>query len=233
MSVVNTLHRELFAGVREGITEARQEAPVLAKVAGLRDPNCRAMNEGVYLRPMPYPILGQTGITPAGEVVHVSVNNNIPLWVERMMRVYNRGSDWAKKTVYKISKRTTKHELAHALSSRVARGERHNHDTVAVMESVTTYAAHKAARRLGKHAEAEEIRATNPYPRAWRLGEVADWAPYSSPSGEGYAAFMKDAQKEPFYKPLWRLTKAAATRKAREIFVAHPRYAFAYAKRCP
>ncbi len=208
MSVIDELQRELIRGVVDGRREALEEAPVLTQVAGLQSPNYAAMKKPIYVGPMPYPILGKTGIKPDGEVEYVAVNSNIPHWVEKAMRIYNKGVDWAKKFVYTRAKLTTEHELAHAQSSRVAKGEELNEDAVAVMESVTTYAKHKTAKKLGKHTKASVIKASNPYPRAWRLGEAADWAPYSSPSGEGYKAFMKDAGNEPFYKPLWRLGKA-------------------------
>jgi len=230
MSVVDALQRELVDGVVDGRKIALEEAPTLTYVAGLKDPNYAAMKKPIYLAGMPHPILGQTGITENGEVEYVAVNKNIPHWVQSMMRVYNKGLDWAKNTVYKIAKLTTEHELAHAQSSRVARGEKYNGDTVALMESITTYAKHRTAKLLGKKEKAELIKATNPYPKAWWLGEIADRAPYEGPSGEGYAALIMDAQKEPFYKPLWRLTKAAtkaAVRKGKDYLrgTGVPQYA--------
>lgn len=210
MSNAAELQRELFRGVEDGRREALAEAPVLTGIAGLRNPNYGALNSPIYLAPLADGVLGQTGIRKDGEVEYVAVNRKIPLWAERAMRMYSKSLDWAKVIVYRIAKLTTEHELMHAQSSRVARGEEFSGDTVAVMESLTTYAKHKAARQLGKEEKAELIKRTNPYPRAWMLGETADMAPYNGPSGEGYAAFISDAQQEPFYKPLWRLTKAAA-----------------------
>ena len=233
MSVVHELQQELFRGVVDGRREAIEEAPTLTKVAGLKNPNYDGMEQPIYLAPLPHPTLGVTGITKDGGTSYVAVNRNIPLWVEHAMRVYNKGAEWAKEQVYRIAKLTTEHELGHVQSSRVANGEEHSEKAVDVMESVTTYAKHKTAKRLGKHEKAGMIKATNPYPNAWRLGEIADWAPYEGPSGTGYAAFMRDAQSEPFYKPMGRLAAAAAKgtwRKAKESFAPQPKYAFAYAR---
>lgn len=216
--VAEELQRELFRGVADGRAEALSEAPTLTEVAGLRSPNYDALRGPIYLAPLADGVLGQTGIRKDGGVEYVAVNRKIPVWAERAMRMYNKGLEWAKGMVYRIAKLTTEHELAHAQSSRVAKGEVVNKDGVAVMESITTYAKHKTANRLGKHRKAKLIERTNPYPTAWKLGEIADRAPYSGPSGEGYAAFISDAQKEPFYKPLLRLSKAAtkaAIRKGR------------------
>lgn len=232
MSVVDELHKALFAGVADGRREAIEEAPTLTDVAGLRNPNYDGMKGTIYLAPMPYPTLGATGITNDGGVQYVAVNSDIPLWAEKMMRVYNKGVEWAKELVYSVAKLTTEHELAHAQSSKVAKGEGHDENTTGVMESVTTYAKHKTARRLGKHKKAGIIKRTNPYPFAWKIGEIADRAPYESESGTGYAAFMEDVQKEPFRRPLWRLAKAAAKaswRKASEALSPEtPAYAYAY-----
>lgn len=233
MSVVHELQQELFRGVEHGRREAIEEASTLTKVAGLKNPNYDGLKQPIYLAPLPHSVLGQTGITKEGEASYVAVNRNIPLWVERMMQVYNKSTDWAKRTVYNIAKLTTEHELAHVQSSRVAKGEEHSEKAVDVMESVTTYAKHQTAKRLGKHEKAGMIKATNPYPRAWKLGQIADWAPYQGPSGEGYAAFIRDAQSEPFYKPFGRLAASAAKaswRKTKELSTLQPRYAFVYAK---
>ncbi|MBS3052889.1 MAG: hypothetical protein J4469_00140 [Candidatus Aenigmarchaeota archaeon] len=228
MSVTAELHEELFRGVRDGRAEAIAEAPTLTKVAGLRDPNYAALQNDIYLTSLPQGVLGQTGIRKDGEVQYVAVNKHIPSFVERAMQMYKKSVEWAKETVYNIAKLTTEHELAHAQSSKVAKGEEIDQDGVALMESVTTYAKHKTAKRLGKDKKAEMIKRTNPYPKAWKLGEVADWAPYSGPSGEGYAAFIQDAHSEPFYKPLGRLAKSAAKaaiRKGKEVVgKAYPSY---------
>ncbi len=229
MSVTAELHEELFRGIRDGRAEAIAEAPTLTQVAGLRHPNYDAMRKPIYLASLLKGVLGQTGIRKDGEVEYVAVNKDIPLWVERAMQMYDKGKEWAKEIVYKIAKLTTGHELVHAQSSRVAKGEDINEDGVSVMESITTYAMHKTAKILGKKEKAELIKRTNPYPKAWALGEVADWAPYNGPSGEGYAAFIQDAHSEPFYKPLGRLAKSAtkaAIRKGKDFVKgkAYPGY---------
>ena len=210
MSVVNALKEELFSGISAGRREAIDEAPTLTNVAGLKNPNYADLKKPINVYPMPGNVLGHTDINPDGKVNYVAINSKIPYIVEKAMQVYNKSLDWAKKTVYKISKLTTEHELAHVQSSNVVKGEEYNTNTVDVMESVTTYAKHKTAKALGKHEKAKLIEQTNPYPKAWLMGKIADWAPYKSITGkEGYAAFMEDVQKEPFYKPVWRLTKAA------------------------
>ena len=159
MSIATELKQELFRGVEHGRREAIEEAPTLTKVAGLKNPNYDGMKQTIYLAPLPHPVLGQTGITREGEANYVAINRNIPLWVERMMRVYNKGAEWGRKMVYNIAKLTTEHELAHVQSSRIAKGETHDQNAVAVMESVTTYAKHETARRLGKHEKAGMIKA--------------------------------------------------------------------------
>jgi hypothetical protein len=209
MSIANELVQELFRGIDDGRREAIEEAPYLTKVAGLRNPNVDAMYSPIHVTALPERVLGQTGIKKDGEVAYVAVSKDIPYFVTRAMQTYNKSLEWAKATVYRIAKLTTEHELAHAQSSRVAKGEDVNGDAVSVMESITTYAKHKVAKMLGKLEKADHIEKTNPYPGAWMVGKLADWAPYSGPSGMGYAALVMDAQKEPFYKPLWRLTKSA------------------------
>lgn len=216
MSVTAELHEELFRGIRDGRAEAIAEAQHFTRIAGLKEPNYNAMRDPIRVAYLPDGVLGETGITYKGEVTDVAINGKIPSMVEKAMRVYNKSLEWAKKIVYKITKLTTEHELGHVQSSKLAKGENPGYDTTAVMESVTTYAKHKTAKRLGKREKAEMIKRTNPYPKAWRLGEVADWAPYSGPSGEGYAAFIQDAHSEPFYKPLGRLAKSAAKAAVRK-----------------
>ena len=85
------------------------------------------------------------------------------------------------------------------------------------MESVTTRGRYKVKKRAGKHEDAEFVKATNPYPRAWQLAEAADWIPYKGPSGEGYAAFLADGSREPLYKPLGRLAWQSAKAGFRKL----------------
>ena len=212
MSIVKELERQLHAGVRDASIEFKGEAPTIARVTGLREPNYKAATEQpVYLESMKYPTLGETGIRKDGEVQYVAVNSGIPKIVENAMKVYNKGLEWAKQTVYKIAKMVTKHEKTHALSSRVAKGKPFDQRTVDVMESITTYGLKKGLEEAGKPKEAEYVERTNPYPRSWLIGQAADWAPYISPHSkrERYAGFIEDTQTEgSFYKPLARLAGA-------------------------
>lgn len=211
------LMRELYDGVVDGRRVAIEEAPHLAKVAGLKYPNYDALYREIEIRPMPPPILGATAITRKGDVLGIYVNKLIPHFVSLIAEKYRKGVDWARDMVYKIAKLTTEHELGHALSSRVAKGEKINKDTVNIMESISTYARHVVAKLLGKNKKAEFIKATNPYKKAWLIGYMADKIPYESESGKGYAAFIRDAQSEPFYKTLLRLAKQSVNSIGRRI----------------
>ena len=213
MSVIAELERELFEGVRDGRREAIQEAPYLAKEAGLKNPNYKAINEmPIKIKPLPPSTLGATGVLPDGTVSEVSVNRMIPYIFGYIAKKYNKSREWAKKKVYDMAKLTTEHELAHVLSSYVAKGEEFNKKSVDLMETISTYAKHRVARRLGKNKKAEMIENTNPYPVSWKIGKMADKVPYKSEKtgNEGYPALIEDAQSEPFYKPMWRLSKQSA-----------------------
>jgi hypothetical protein len=219
MSYEEAAMAALVEGVRDGRREAIEEAPTLTKVAGLRNPNI----EGLYktpleIGPLPDGMLGVTYIKD-GEALGVRVNSGIAKMAAYAAEKYKLGRDAAKRIAYRMGLLTSQHEHVHVQSSRVAKGEEIDDKAVDIMESITTYAMHKSALLHGKTEKAKLIAATNPYPRSWQIGEIADWAPYEGPSGDGYAAFIMDLQKEPFYKPLWRLTKAsakAAVRKGKE-----------------
>ncbi|MEM7819675.1 MAG: hypothetical protein QXD48_02495 [Candidatus Aenigmatarchaeota archaeon] len=216
---VDELEKELFEGIKDGRRAALEEAPYLVKVAGLKNPNYYGLYKEIKVSPLPPSVLGATDIAQDGSVIGIYVNRLIPYLVKMVAEKYRKGKEWAKEKVYKIAKLTTEHELAHALSSYVAKGEKINDDARNIMESISTYAKHKVAKLLRKNKKAEFIKEANPYPTAWFIGNVADRFYKSEKTGEeGYAAFIKDAQTEPFYKTLWRLAKQTTKGSIRRMF---------------
>jgi len=213
------LYPDFDAGIAAGKAVAKEEAPFLAKFLRLRYANYQDQNRDVEKFPLESSTLGIAYADREGKVHGIGVNMHIPKLVSAIAREYNKGREWAKKLVYNIAKLTVEHEMAHVLSSYVAKGEEFNDRTVDIMESITTYGRHKVAKMLGKNEKAEMIKKTNPYHKAWLIGKAADFAPYVSEitGREGYPALIEDAQIEPFQKTLGRLMKSTVKGVGRRI----------------
>lgn len=216
MSETDELNRTLFTGIEKGLETVRQEAPHIVKEAGIMDPNYAALKNPYVVVPLKGKTLGATEMdTQTGKVRGpYKFNSLIPDIFRRFAKIYQKGMDWVHGMVYRTGKDTAEHEGAHGLSSKVAKGEKFNQNTVDVMESITTFGRYKTKKNLGKEEEAEFIKQNNPYPRSWILGRLADILPYVSETGDyGYRAFIKDMHDQPFYKPIWRLAKQALSPK--------------------
>jgi len=209
-SLTQELYEPLIQGIKDGRRESLEEAPYIHGILGFKPDYDTLRKMPIELGHLPQGVLGVTQIAPEGKAVGMRISQYIAPMVAYAKEKYGRTKEWAKRMTYQIGKDTTNHEDYHVLSAGLAKGEEVDDDARDVMESITTRGRYKVAKALGKHEKASWVEKTNPYPSAWRLAEIADWAPYESESGRGYSAFLKDASKERFWKPLGRLTWAAA-----------------------
>ncbi len=209
----------LIEGVKAGRLDSLAEAPYVKDTLGINPDINTLRYVPTEVGPLPSGVSGVTHITPDGKAVGVRISSYLASLGMHIARKYRKSLDWAKNFIYELARDVTNHEDYHVLSAPLARGEEITDSARDLMESITTRGRYKVAKRLGKEKKAKFIEATNPYPRAWKMAEIADWAPYVGPSGEGYKGFLADASKESFYKPLgrlsWQATKAAV-RKGRD-----------------
>lgn len=201
----------LLEGVRAGRNDSLSEAPYIKETLGI-EPDVNTLRYvPTEIGPLPHGVLGVTHITPEGKAVGMRISSYLASLGLRVAQKYRKSFEWTKNFVYELAKDVTNHEDYHVLSASLARGEEISEPARDLMESVTTRGRYKVAKRLGKEKKAKFIEATNPYPKAWRMAEIADWVPYQSPSGEeGHKGLLADASRERFYKPIGRLAWQAA-----------------------
>lgn len=230
MSLIHELYDDVLLGVRDGRRQSIEHKESLAYHAALKEPNYSALGKPAVVADLPSGVLGVTELAPNGAVGNVYVAKSLANIGLAVKNAYDLTVSETRKFVRYLASLVTMHEDAHAVSSNLIIGEGHNSNSTKVLETVTTYALAQVLKDRGRHKDADSVKKMNPYPAAWLLGLAADKLPYSSESGTGYRAFMRDAQQEPFRKPLWRLAKAAARaswKKAAEMI--EPRDAPAYA----
>ena len=204
--------KALVQGVRDGRKDSLSEAPYLKDTLGFEPDTNTLRYMPIEIGPLQPGVLGVTHISPEGKAVGMRISQYIANLGLHLARKYNKSMDWAKDFIYWKARDTTNHEDYHVLSAGLAKGESITEPVRDAMETVTTRGRYKIKKKLGKHGQADIVEKTNPYPRAWHMSEVADWAPYKGPSGEGYKGFLGDAATEPLHKPLgrlaWQSTKA-------------------------
>src|SRR3989338_1772678 len=212
MSYEEEAMRALIGGVREGRQGSLDESRYVSGTLGFNPDTQTLKSMPIKVGPLPPPSMGVTHITPDGKAVGMQISTYIAKLGIYLAQKYNKSQDWALSFIRRYARDVTNHEDYHVMSAAIAKGEEITEPVRDAMESITTRGRYKVKKRAGKHKDAEFVKTTNPYPRAWHLAEAADWAPYQGPSGEGYAAFLGDASKEPMHKPLgrlaWQSTKA-------------------------
>jgi hypothetical protein len=217
MALSESLTRELYPellksqvqGVKDGRRDSINEASHIEKYLGFK-PDVEALKYvPTDIGPLQQGVLGVTQITPDGKAVRMRISNYISHLGLMMKEKYNLSFERTKEFVYRLTRDVTNHEDYHVMSAHLAKGEEITPKARDLMESITTRGRYLIAKMLGNHSKAELIEKTNPYPNAWSMSKLADWAPYEGPSGTGYKGFLGDASKEKFYKPLWRLGKSA------------------------
>ncbi len=209
----------LIKGIVDGREETLAEAPYMEKVLGVRPDTDTMGRLPIHVRSMYDPrILGVTNIED-GKATAVAINPSIIKLGKYLGEKYNKSKEWVLDWIYRQTKDTMDHEGKHILTARMSRGEKLDEKSRSVMESVTTYGRKKLAQYLGKHDKARHIEETNPYPLAWALGKAADMF-YEG----GFPAYLRDSSREPFYRPMGRLAKAAIRKGARNLV---PKFAFA------
>jgi hypothetical protein len=200
----------LLDGVHEGDNTSLSEAPHVKPGLGFNPSDDVLRNMQTEVGPLPEPsTLGVTYIPPNGKAVTKRINSYMAKAGAEAGRIYRKSEDWVYSKVRRLASLVTQHENMHVLSGHLARGEEIDERARNLMESITTYGLHKLKTLLGKYEDAEDIKRMNPYPVAWRLAKIADWA-YEGVRGNGYAGFLADAEAEPFRRTMWRLTKSAA-----------------------
>jgi hypothetical protein len=227
MSYEEAAMAALIDGVRDGRATALREAPHIEDTLGFKPDTYTLQNMPIDIGPLPNNVLGVTGIAPEGRATEMRINGYIPRMLMRFGETYKKSKEWVLDAIRHYAKHTTEHESYHVMSAPIAKGEEVDERARDLMESVTTRGRYKMKKKLGKNEDAEFVRITNPYAGAWKISELADWVPYEGPSGTGYRGLIADASKEPFYRPLWRLTKAAAKAAVMGRAANVPRYATA------
>lgn len=231
MSIAREFEGELFRGVADGHREAGNEFVRSANALGMEKPDYNSLRTlKPYVGALPDHVLGVTNVRPDGRATDVTINKYI---ANLGLRLYEKGKlsyEKAKNFVYKMGKMTTKHEYMHVFSAPIVRNEVITDKERDAMESLATYGLSKVLKENGKNDEADFVEKTNPYPRAWRLGKIADWADYTSEDRRynGYAGFVRDSEDMKIYKTYWKLGKAA-TKKAGKSLMPEFKPKFAYA----
>ncbi|MBS3051311.1 MAG: hypothetical protein J4400_04125 [Candidatus Aenigmarchaeota archaeon] len=217
MSYEEAAMKALIDGVKDGRRDSLSEAGYVRDTLGFRPDTDTLRSMPIEVGPLPPPSMGVTHITPEGKAAGMRISSYIVELGTQLAKKYSKSKDWALSFIRRYARDVTNHEDYHVMSASLARGLEITEPVRDAMESVTTRGRYKVKKRAGKHKDAEFVKTTNPYPRAWHLAEAADWAPYQGPSGEGYAAFLGDASKEPMHKPLGRLAWQSAKAGFRKL----------------
>src|SRR3989344_1522719 len=210
MSYEEAAMSALVRGVRVGRQNALREAPRIPDHLGFKPDTYTLSTMPIEVGPLPDGVLGVTHITPEGKAAGMRINSYISEIMTEMGRKYGATKNQVLNAIYKMARHTTEHEGYHVLSAHLARGEEIDESARDLMESITTRGRYKMKKALCDHEDAEFVKKTNPYPRAWRMSELADWAPYEGPSGTGYRGYISDSEAERFSKTNWRLAKSVA-----------------------
>ena len=201
----------LVQGVKSGRRNALREAPYIQDTLGFKPDTYTLKNMPIEIGPLGEGTLGVTHIAPEGKAVGMRISRYIPEIMMEMGRRYRATKEQVLNAIYNMARHTTEHEGYHVFSSPLAKGEQITEYARDIMESITTKGRYIMKKMLGDHKDADVVRDTNPYPRAWKMATLADWAPYEGFSGvDGYRGLVFDSQTHKFYKTGTRLLRSAA-----------------------
>src|SRR3989344_688030 len=211
MSYEEAAMTALVEGVRSGRQTALREAPYIQDTLGFKPDVYTLQNMPIKIGPLPEGVLGVTHISPEGKAVGMRISDYIPKFMTELGVKYKKSTAEILSAIYRIARHTTEHEGYHVFSSPLARGEEIDDAGRDIMESITTRGRYKMKKRLGEEEDARFVKNTNPYPRAWIMSELADWAPYEGSSGRThYKGYLADSETQKFSKTVWNLTKSVS-----------------------
>ncbi len=212
MSYEEAAMNALIQGVRDGRKETLEDAPYVRESLGI-EPDANTMKYmPIEIGPLPAGVLGVTHITPAGRAVGMRISPYIAKVGIYLAEKYKKSKDWMRDFIQYYACDVTNHEGHHVLTAPALKGEEITDENRAIAEIYTTYHRRDIKKRRGQPQRAKFIEETNPYPVSWKIGQVADWAPYEGLSGRGAKGFLADNFREPMYKTrarlAWQATKA-------------------------